>query len=149
MLAILTNDELITLLRSLCLRRILRWLTTRRCTGINRMWMTENTYNIFTGIYNTTRQTSNRVSRFTKTFNIAIHYWNLQNYIVFTVTCRYSNSRDRRRTCMRWNRCCTNKWFTWQNRRPSIRLKNIIWLKRKHIPFRSTYNHFFFQKFVD
>ena len=120
--------------------------TERRCTGINRMWITRSEFKRFTDIYNTIRWTNNVVYSFTNTFNIITTrtdrittYRTITNVLIVT----YSNRRDRRQTCMQWTRCSTNKRSTWQKSRLSIRLKNIIWLKRKHTRFESKYKQIF------
>ena len=59
----------------------LKWLTftvnistsnnTRyRCTGINRLWISDSEFKRLTDTYNTIRWTSNRLCRITNTFNI-------------------------------------------------------------------------------
>ena len=106
-----------------------------RCTGINRMWISRSEFKRLTDIFNTVRWTINKVCRFTNTFNISTTQTDiitLYRMITYIFTVVHSNTRDRRQTCMWWTRHYTNKRFTWQNRRPSFRLKNIIWLKREH-----------------
>ena len=102
--------------------------TERRCTAINRMWISRSEFKRFTDIYNTIRWTNNEVYSFTNTFNIITTRTDrITTYrkITNALTVTYSNRRDRRRTCMQWIRCSTNKRSTWKNSRLSIRLENI------------------------
>ena len=89
---------------------------------------------------------NNRVWKFPNTFNITNTQTDrIRTYRTdmdaFTVT--YSNRRGRRQTCIWWTRCCTNKRFLWQNRRPSIKLENKTWLKRKCMFWKYTQTWFF------
>ena len=125
----------------------LKWLTftvnistsnnTRyRCTGINRLWISDIEFKRLTDTYNTIRWTSNRLCRITNTFNITATtrtdrittyrtiwmFLPLETAIGGTVD---ENSCDGPDVAQ------TNNLR--EKRRPSIRLQNITWLKKKHI----------------
>ena len=131
---------------------ILWWLTKRkrRCTAINKMWISRSEFKRFTDIYNTIRWTNNGVYSFTNTFNIITTRTDrITTYrkITNALTVTYRNRSDRRRTCMQWIRCSTNKSSTWKNSRLSIRLENITdWRGSIHA---LKVNTNFYQKLVD
>ena len=122
----LINDELITIDKQWTYYTFTKLTLTvnitmtsnaeRRCSGIDRMWISGSEFKRFTDICNIIRWIKNRVRRFTNSINITTTltgritmYRTITD--IFTVT--YSNRRDRRWTCMWWTRCCTSKRFMW------------------------------------
>ena len=86
--------------------------TERRCTGINRMWISGSEFKRFTDICNTVRWTNNRVFNFSNSINITTTRTDrVTTYRTITdvSTVTHSNRRGRRRTSIRWTRCYTNR----------------------------------------